>query len=107
MLTRVSLIIVVSVLAAAGYLWLHMRYVVAGVPEMYDVPFILFTASVPLFVLALLIGATALWRRTRHVAALLQFIPCCITFTVVALEATAKFLDHVEDSPVSEFIRQP
>jgi hypothetical protein len=104
---RVFLIIVASVVAAAAYVWLHMRYVLMAVPEMSSMPFIIFNASLPLFLIALLIGAAALWKRTRHIGALLQLVACSITFALAALEEFGRFLDHPDTSQVSEFMRQP
>jgi phosphoglycerol transferase MdoB-like AlkP superfamily enzyme len=104
---RVFLIILACLAAAAGYLWLHMRYALMAIPVLHDMPFIIFNASLPIFVLLLLIGAAALWKRTRHVGALLQLLACCITFALAALEEIGRFLDHPDTSQLSEFMRLP
>ena len=103
---RVTLVIVAAVVAVAGFLWLHMRYVIGAVPVMHDIPFVIFDASLPIFVLVLLVGAALLWTRTRHISALLQLIPCCILFVLAALDELRRFLDRADNSQLSDLMRQ-
>jgi hypothetical protein len=104
--SRVFVISLATLAAIVGYLWVEMRFS-WGIPVISDMPFVIFHISVPIFVLALLVGAMSLWIRSRHPAALLQFVSCCIAFVLVAFETLGKWLDHGEKAQLSEFMRQP
>ncbi|HYJ04494.1 MAG TPA: hypothetical protein VEX43_05130 [Chthoniobacterales bacterium] len=103
MLTRGFLIIAVSVVAIASYVWFHMTYIM-GVPVMLDMPFVLFHISLPIFILALLVGAAVLWTKTRHVAALIQLIACSVTFILAIVDEIARYLGP--DGPLYKLTRR-
>jgi hypothetical protein len=103
---RVFLVIAASLVAVASYVWFHMRYVM-GVPVMLDMPFVIFHMSVPIIVVAFLVGAAVLWTNTRHMAVLLQLVSCCVMFFIFAVEELEKFLYHAEKPLLSELLRQP
>jgi hypothetical protein len=104
---RVLLVSLGGLLAVACYAWLHIRYVIMAIPVAHDIPFVLFHTLLPVMLLALLVGALMLWSRTRHVAALLQLVSCCLIFVLAVVEEVGKVLDHADKSQLSEFMLQP